>query len=78
METAIFEDFKFVPLMFVTPGFGSQIITLIKDHIPWFRDPNPRVHTLRVQRKTPLTFRVHKGDYVGIMGVMEKEMESPL
>ena len=27
--------------------------TLFEGHFPWFRDPNPRVQTLRVQRTTP-------------------------
>ena len=48
------KDFKFVPFMFVTLGFGS--------HLPFFRAivhgsslraQNPRIQTLRVQRKTP-------------------------
>ena len=44
------KDFKFVPLFVFLPlGFWTPN-TLIKVHIPWFRDPNPRVQTLRVQR----------------------------
>ena len=46
-----FTDFKLVPLMFLTLGLGSQVP--FKGHIPWFKDPNPRVQTLRVQKKTP-------------------------
>ena len=52
------KDFKFVPLMFVTLGLGSQI--------PLSRDPNPRVQTLRVQRKFP------EDD-----GVLSLEVEAP-
>ena len=36
---AYFEDSNFVPLTFVTLGFGSQI-PFIKGHVPWFKDPN--------------------------------------
>ena len=46
------KDFKFVPVMFVTLGFGSQR-SLFMAIFPWLRDPNSRVQTLRVQRKTP-------------------------
>ena len=34
---AYFKDFKFVPSMFVSLGFGSQILS-----IPCFRESNPR------------------------------------
>ena len=34
------------------PRFGVPN-TLFRGHSPWYRDPNPRVQTPRVQRKTP-------------------------
>ena len=46
------KDCTFVPSMFVILSFGPQM-PLIKGHIPWFRDPSPRVQILKVQRKTP-------------------------
>ena len=49
------KDLKFVPLMFVILALGSQIPLLraIFHGLGPFRDPNPSVQTLRVQRKAP-------------------------
>ena len=47
-----FEDFKFVPLMFVPLSFGPQI-PLLRAIFHGLGTQNPRVQTLRVQRKTP-------------------------
>ena len=49
------QDVKFVLITRVTLGFASQIpfLVFLKGHIPWSSDPNRRVQTLRVQRKTP-------------------------
>ena len=46
------KDFKFLPLMFVPLSFGSQI-PLLRAILPGLGTQNPRVQTLRVQRKTP-------------------------
>ena len=40
----VLKVFKFVPLIFVTPGFGSQIIFLRAAFL-CFRDPNRRIQT---------------------------------
>ena len=47
----VVRDFKFVPLVFVTLGFGSQI-PLLRAVFHSLAAQNPRVQTLRVQRKT--------------------------
>ena len=46
------KDCKFVPFMFVTLGFGSQI-PLLRAIFHGLGAQNPRVQALRVQRKAP-------------------------
>ena len=41
--------------MFVPLSFGSQIITLIEGHIPWFRDPKPKGTNSKGPKENSLT-----------------------
>ena len=59
---SFFKDFKFVPLI----GLWVPNI-LIKGHIPWFKDPNPRVQTLRVQRNS-LSSRGYRNEFLSKPG----------
>ena len=48
----LIRDFKFVPLLFVPLGFGFQM-PLLTTIVHGLGAQNPRVQTIRVQRKLP-------------------------